>query len=301
MPAAHFSLVVLINLVWGANLVFTKMALADIPPVLFAALRFAIVLLALLPFLRIVPGRMTQIAGIGVTMGLLHFTLIYVGLDLADDVATVAIATQLIVPFSTLLSIVFLRERIGWRRTLGIALAFGGMLFIGFDPVVFDYALSLWLVAAGAMAGAVAMVLMKQVPDVPVFTMQAWIALIACPGLFGVSAVIETGQVAALAAADGDVWLVLVFSGLGAGLLGHSSMNWLLKRHDVSVISPLTLLSTVFGVVLGVVLLDDHVSVRIVTGGLLSLAGVLIIARRQPRRGPAPALVAPAIGGDPKA
>ena len=52
------------------------------------------------------------------------FSLLFVGVSLAEDAATVAIASQMGVPFSTLLSIWLLGETIRWRRRLGITLAF---------------------------------------------------------------------------------------------------------------------------------------------------------------------------------
>jgi O-acetylserine/cysteine efflux transporter len=54
-------------------------------------------------------------------------------------VASVAIATQLGVPFTTLMSVLFLGEVIRWRRWLGIALAFAGVAVIGFQPGMLEH------------------------------------------------------------------------------------------------------------------------------------------------------------------
>ena len=290
MPPSHLLLILAINLIWGLNLVAAKVAFQQIPPLLFAALRFVLLFFVLLPWLRPVPGKMHLVLGAALTMGGAHFTLIYLGLARADDVSSVAIATQLIVPFSTILSIVILKERIRWRRALGIAFAFGGILVLGFDPRVMGYLDALAFVAIGALFAAFGSVLLKQIGQAGVFQIQAWFALVSWPILLVASGAVEEGQLQALIDADSWAWWLLVFSAFGASLIGHGGMYWLLQRHDLSLISPSTLLSVVFAVTFGVLLLDDQLTPRMLLGGALSLFGVLIIALRQPRRGPVPAL-----------
>ena len=293
LPVPHLLLILLINLIWGANIVLTKLVFDELPPVLFATARFFIVFVAMAAFLRLMPGKMKLVVGTALTMGALHFTLIYLGLELADDVATVAIATQLFVPFATILSVVFLGERVGWKRATGITLAFGGMLVIGFDPVVFGYLDSLGFVALGAFVAAIGTIFMKRMGEVSVLGLQAWIAFLSWPGLLLTSFLTEYDRWPDFGDVSLTAWGILAFSAFGAGVLGHGSMYWLLQRHDVSIISPTTLLSTVFGVLFGVLFLGDHVSIRLVAGGVLALAGVFVISLRQPRRGPTPVLAQP--------
>ena len=58
-------------------------------------------------FLRIVEGHMPEVIFISLAMGSVHFALFYGGMSLADNVSAVAVATQLGVPFATIMSIVF--------------------------------------------------------------------------------------------------------------------------------------------------------------------------------------------------
>ncbi|MEL7538564.1 MAG: DMT family transporter [Pseudomonadota bacterium] len=295
MPLGHLLVIALVNVIWGTNLVLTKVALLELPPLTFAALRFALILAVLAPLLKPVRGEMGKVMLTGLTMGALHFTLIYVGLQRAEDIAGIAIATQLYVPFATILSILFLGERIGWRRTLGISLAFGGVAWMSFDPKVFADLDALVLVSGGAMMGAAGTIMMKRIRGARVFQLQAWIAAVSFPLLTIASVVFETGQREALVAAPIHVYAILVFSALGASLIGHGGMYWLLQRHDVSVISPTTIASTFIGIGLGVVLLNEVLTLEVVIGGAISLLGVLIVALRQPRRGPTPPAAMPPI------
>ena len=295
MPPLHLAVIVVVNVVWGTNIVFSKMALAEFPPLQFAALRFLCLALLLAPLLKPVHGEMKTVILAGLSMGAAHFTLIYIGLDRAEDVAGMAVATQLFVPFATLLSIVFLGERIRWRRTLGIAMAFGGVVWMSFDPAVLRDIDALGFVSAGALMAAAGMIFMKRIRKAGVFQLQAWIAVVSFPLLIVASAVLEHGQRDALFAASPAAWTILLYTVLGASLLGHGGMYWLLQRHDVSVISPTTIASTFVAVAFSVILLGETLSRDAIIGGAVSLAGVLIVALRQPRRGPTPPGTVPAI------
>ncbi len=297
MTLPHLALIVAINLVFGFNLVAAKFVMGQLPPLLFASLRFLLLFLVLFPVLRIMRGRMGLIVGIALTMGALHFTLIYLGLALADDVSTVAIALQLAVPFSTVLSVIFLGEHVGWKRWTGITLAFAGVMIIGFDPRVLGYLAALAFVIAGALTAATGMLLMKKLENVSVFELQGWLAAISWPLLLVASFALESGQAAAIAGTDALGWAGVGFSAIGASLFGHGATYYLVQRYDVSLISPLMLLSTLFGVVFGVLLMNDQLTLRIVVGGVTTLAGVLLITLRTPSDAASSALDQPGVAG----
>jgi len=300
MTLPHIALVLAINLVFGFNLVAAKFAMGQLPPLAFASLRFLLLFLVLFPVLKILRGRMLLITGVALSMGALHFTLIYQGLSMADDVSTVAIALQLAVPFSTVLSIIFLGEQVRWKRWTGIALSFAGVMIIGFDPRVLGYLPALGFVIGGALMAATGMLLMKKLEGVSVFELQGWLATISWPLLLLASLGLEDGQAAAIAGTDAMGWAAVGFSAIGASLFGHGATYYLLQRYDVSLISPLMLLSTLFGVMFGVLLLDDQLTLRIVIGGVLTLGGVLLITLRSPSQPASAALDQPSVSGSRK-
>ena len=295
MTVPHLLLVLAINIVFGFNLVAAKFVMFELPPLAFAAGRFLLLLLVLLPVLRIVRGQMLQLVAIGLLMGTLHFALLSIGLQQADDVSSIAIVTQLVVPFSTIFSIVFLGEVVRWRRWFGMALAFAGVMVIGFDPRVFTYWQAVLYVVGAAVVAAGGMTMMKRVQGVNVFQLQAWLALIAFPTLAAMSWALERGQIGAVAGLSPLAAGGLVFSALGASLFGHGAMYYLLQRYELSLVTPLMLSSTLFGIAFGVLLLDDVLTARMTVGGAITLAGVLVITLRTGNRGPAATLDQPAV------
>lgn len=280
MPASHWFLLLLVNLFFGFNLVASKYGMAELPPFTFTAFRFALVAVVLATALRVRSGQMRAIAIVGVTLGSLHFGLAYTGLALAGDASTMAIAFQLTVPFVTLLSMAFLGERVGWRRGAGLLLAFAGIGVMGFDPRVFEYRDALIYVTLGCLSAAVGTLVMKRLRGVGVFELQAWIAVLSAPVLAACALVFEPGTLTQLGSISWMTWSAVVFSALATSIVGHGGFYFLIQRHDVSLIAPLTLFSTVFAVIFGVTLLGDVLTPRIALGGGLTLAGVLVLVVR---------------------
>ena len=300
MTPSHWLLMLAVNLAFGLNLVASKFVLSELPPLAFVALRFAVVLVILAPFLRVQRGQMPVLLGVGLLMGTVHFALLIFGLQQAADVSTVAILVQLGVPLSTLMSVLFLGEVIRWRRTLGIAVSFLGVMIIGFDPRVFGYGEAVLLVVGAALAGAAGMTLMKARVKVDAFQLQGWLAVVAFPTLAILSLATETGQVEAVMTASPLVLGLVLFSAIGASLIGHGGTYELLRHYELSLVSPLLLLATVVGVVFGVLLLGDVVTPRMIIGGLVTLGGALVITLRSGSHGVAPAIDSPAVP-DPEA
>jgi O-acetylserine/cysteine efflux transporter len=282
MKPVHLLAMLAIDLIWGFNYVAAKHGVTHIPPMWFAALRFLALAIFLSPWLRWQAGRMWQVAVVAICAGALHFSLIFAGLRLADDVSVVAILTQLGVPIATLLGVAFLGERIRWRRTLGIVLAFGGVLIIGLDTRVLGYIGAVGLVVLSQISAAIGLVVMRRLTDVPVFTLQAWLGAVSAPALFLISLAVEDGQVVAMQTAPWSAWGALAFTVFLTSLVGHGGLNWMLQRYPINIVMPMTLLSTLFGVLFGVWLYGDQISARFIVGGAVTLAGVLIIILRQP-------------------
>jgi O-acetylserine/cysteine efflux transporter len=272
------ALVLLINGIWGLTFIAGKVGLNEMPPVLFTGLRFVMLFVVLAPALRWVPTQMLRVLAVSVFCGALHFSLMYSALKLAADVSTIAILSQLVLPFAVILAVVILRERISVVRLAGISASFAGVLVIGFDPRVLGYAAAVILVVLACLSMALAQVLMRDLKGVGVFNLQAWVALVSAPILLGLSAATETGQVAAMAQASLLAWGALTYTAIGSSLIGFGGMYYLLRRYPVSLVTPLFLLAPVFAVIAGVTLLGDVLTVRMVLGAVITLAGVLMVS-----------------------
>lgn len=284
MKPTDLVLVLIANLAWAFNFIAGKVGVEHFPPFLFTTLRFSLVLLLLLPFLRPIPGKVWPMLQIGLVLGVGHFSLMFAGLNAAGDVSSIAIIAQLYVPFSTILAVILLNETIGWRRISAITIAFVGVMIIGFDPIVLNHLSALIYILGAALLMAVASILMRNLQGVGVFQMQAWLGLIATPGLLCLSLIFESEHINALQTADWVDFSAVAYSAIGASIIGHGLYFYLLQRYPVSTIAPLLLLTPIFAIIFGVVLLNDQLTWRIVLGGTATLLGILVITQRSSKK-----------------
>ena len=137
-----------------------------------------------------------------------------------------------------------------------------------------------------------------KMPPLTGLQVQAWVGLFSFAPLFAVSFLWERGQVDAYIQGGWQVWLASLFAIAGVSIFGHGAFYTLIKKYDVSMLSPLTLMTPIWGVVFGVALLNEPVSPRLLMGAIIALAGVFMIAVRQNTRLPEAALGRKAGAGD---
>jgi len=281
MPLRDFALLLGVCLVWAMNNIVSKLVVSDIgaPPLLYAAARFAVVVLATAPWLLPAPRPLWRMIVVGLLMGGGTFALVFLGLKTATPSES-AVIGQLGVPMTTLLSVVFLGERIRWRRGLGIALTLAGALLVMWDPRGLTVSVGVLLIAASAVSGSVGAVMMKQIEGVKPLQFQAWVGFASLWPLAALSALTETGQGVVLGPAFWPFAGAVLFSGLIVSVAGHTTYYGLIRRHEVNLLQPLTLMTPLATIVLGVLITHDRFDVRMAVGAAIALLGVLIIALR---------------------
>ena len=283
MKRQHLALILLIDLIWAFNIVPLKLAVEAAGPLTAVTLRYVIVLVACLPWLRWLPGRMRWVLVTGVVAGALFMGLGGLAFALADNVSALAVAGQLGVPFSLILAVVIYKERIRWPRITAVALCFAGVAVMGFDPAIARESLALWLTVVASLCWAMGNLLFRKLVEVPVMTIHAWLAAVSVPILAGTALVFEPQRLAAVGNLSWQVWACLAYSGLASSLLGHGGMTWLLQRYPVATVSPLTLPTPLLSVIIAVIAFDTPITVQMLIGGALTLIGVAVITLRTAR------------------
>ncbi|MFC6034183.1 DMT family transporter [Hyphococcus aureus] len=297
LSVREISILLLICVIWGFHFVVIKTAVGVMPPIFYAAIRMVLVAAILSRFLTWRKGEMRFVLIGGVCIGALNYALMFTGMKFATASAA-AIAIELNVPFSTMLAFLFLNDRPGLPRILGIAFAFAGVAVIalGGDGGGGEHVgLGVGLVAAGAFSEAVGAVIVKRTTAFKPHELLAWFSLVGAVILSGMTLVFEDGQLDALQHSD-KLFLVgaILYSALGASLFGHTAYYWLLQRLPISVVAPSVLLTTVCAVFFGVLLMGDPFGVRMMVGGFMTLCGVgLVLLRNVKKQAKNDALVQP--------
>ena len=280
MPAGAVALLVLCNAVWALNVVVSKLAVDDLgmPPLAYAFARSLLVMALLLPFLRPVPRGLGKVLLVGLAISGGSFALLFMGLETASPAATGVVSLSG-APMTVLFAILFLGERVRWRRGLGIALTFAGVLVSVMGERALEMGTGLLLVFTSAVVGALGSVFVKRI-EITSLRLQAWAAVASSVVLLPLSLGLENEQTSALAEAPLAIAGCLVFASLVVSVGAHTVYYRMLKEYDTNLVVPLTLLTPLFTIALGAWLTGDPVGARLLVGGAIAVAGVAIIIVR---------------------
>lgn len=283
MKPADILIMMMCCLAWAMNFVVSAWAVGSnpVPPFMLAATRAAIVLLLMgWVLFRPKPEKFGLLLIVCACVGPIHLGFLYTGLQTASASGS-SIVSQMLIPFATILSVVFLGEKVGWRRGLAILGAITGVVIMVYEPGALGFDIGLILIILGYFSLAVGSVVMKRVGNIDWTQYVTWMALIVLLITAPISWIFESGQ--------GEVWatskLPLLIAGGYAGIfvtiLAHGQYFNLVRKYDISVVVPLTLMTTVFACVLGVLILKETLHMRYIIGALLILPCVWYIATRQ--------------------
>jgi len=281
MSLRHALLALTVVLLWGLNFSAAKFAVSEIPPVFVLFLRFVMVSALLVPFVPFPRGRLKDIALLSTILGTLHFSLIFMGIRGIDS-GTAAIITQLQVPFSSLLAAYFFRDRLGWRRLSGMAVAFIGVVVVAGQPRFEGSLGAVLILVCASFAFACANIQIKRIGTIDGFQLNGWMAFLALPQVLLVSFLFEHGQLEAAMNASLHAWMGVAYSAVMSTIAAYGIWYWLLARHEVNQVVPFILFLPLVGVAGGSLALGEPLTWALVGGGLLTIVGVGVILFRRP-------------------
>ena len=286
MSLKEFNVLLLVCTIWGLHFTVMRFAIGDmnVPPIFYAALRIVCVTVILLPWLRWHTGQMKFVLLGGLGYGALNYAFMFPALELTTASAA-SIAIELYMPFSILLSVIFLKERLGLWRSVGAGLAFIGVVIIGLgapsETAGKGFALGIFLMACAAMSEAIGAISVKSVKNVKPIELLAWFGLVGTCVLTPLSMILETDQFRVF---QPDLivrfGLCLMYSVILVSLVAHGSYYWLLQRLPLSLVAPSGLLTTLIGVLGGTLILGEDLTVTLIAGGVVTLFGIALILWR---------------------
>lgn len=296
MKLRDVAVAVAVVMIWAFTVVAAKAGVAQLPPMLLLACRMGLAGLVVVWFVPVPPRRdFPALILLAAALGPLHFGLTIVALQYIDA-GTATIGLQTMVPLAALLAWLVFGDALGWRRAAGMALAFVGVGIVTGAPAVAGQWVGVAIIVTSAFFFAAYNVLVRYMRPPNAATMNAWVSLLAAVLAIAASLATESGQVAALRAADWEGWMSVFYQGIVATVVGHTLWVGLIGRHGTNQTMPFVLLLPPFGVAFGALYFGEAVHWETVVGGLLTVAGVaLIILNRATRR----AMIAAGQGGAP--
>jgi O-acetylserine/cysteine efflux transporter len=275
--------VLLVVIAWGSNFTAMKLALEEMPALLFVGLRFAI----LVPFLFLFPrpASWAAILAIGILINTGQFAFLFSAMeaDVSAGLASLIIQSQ--APLTILLAALVFGERVRPMQAAGIALACAGLAMFGIAGGGNVTTLGLLLVLTGALSWACGNLVLRRLPGVNMTALFIWASLVPPLPMLGLSYAIEgPAPFATIAAASAEAWLAVVYVAVASTVLGYSLWGTLLSRHPAAAITPFALLIPVVGISVAALVLGETVTRGEALAALVVLAGLALSILGQRRR-----------------
>ena len=290
MSLRHSLLACMVMLVWGANFVVIDEGLADVPPLLFLAMRFTLVALPLVFFVPRPKARWQDVVAVGAFMSLGQFSLLYVALHLGMPSGLASLILQAQVIFTIVIAGVVLRERPTRRQVIGAVIGTTGLVVVVVAHGAVAPVVPVLVMLAAAMSWAIGNVVSRRAGISSGFSLVVWSALVVPLPALGLSLLLdgsdEVGR--ALTHLSATAVASTVYTAVGASLIGYGIWNSLLARYPTSAVVPFVLLVPVVGILAAWLVQDEVPTVLELVGGAVMLVGVAAATISRRRRPPPP-------------
>ncbi|MFC5184291.1 EamA family transporter [Actinomadura harenae] len=294
MRPRHVLLAVLIAAVWGFNFVPIKIGLEHYPPLFFGALRFTAAAVPAVFLVRRPPVPARWLLLVGLPLGVGQFGLLFIAMRIGMPAGLSSVVMQLSALFTALIAWAALRERLHAGQIAGMAVAFGGVAWLGvLQSGGTSGPLSAFLLCvAGAFMWGLANVAMRRMNahatgPVDPFGFMVWMSLVPPLPMLALSLFFEgPGDIGhslahtSLAGLGALAYIAYLSTLLGFGLWGH-----LMRTYEASTVGMYSLLVPPFGLAAAMVVLNENVSPARLGAAALIVGGVALGAVRiRPRR-----------------
>jgi len=275
IPPRDLALAAVVILAWGSNFTAMKLALDELPPILFVGLRFAILIPLIAFFPR--PASWRAILAIGALINMGQFAFLFSGLAAGSSAGLASLIIQSQVPMTILMAWGVYGERITLLQGLGIGLAVIGLAGFGLASGGNITLPGLGLILCGAFCWALGNLVLRRLPGTDMLALFLWASLVPPLPMLGLSLLTEGGApLATLAALSPAGWAAVVYVALISTLVGYSIWGTLLSRHPAALITPFALLIPVVGVGTAAVVLGERVTGAEALAGLVVLSGLTL-------------------------
>ncbi|WP_214109631.1 EamA family transporter [Acrocarpospora catenulata] len=291
----------IVYVVWGSTYLGIAVMIETMPPMIGSGLRFVTAALILGIFLLVrrgaAPYRMTRReVGGAALVGVLLLTGGNGMVAVAEQHISTGLAALLVA--STPLWLVVLRtigrDRPHLLTLTGVLIGFVGVaiLSVGGGTSGGDSIVGVMVILFGSVSWATGSYLAGRIPmPKDPFAASTVEMTVGGAGLLLVGPVF--GEHLAVAEVSTRSWLGLGYLVLVGSLVGFTSYAWLLGNAPISLVSTYAYVNPVVAVILGVLVLNEAVTVPMMAAGLVIVAGVALVVSTERRPSLAKPLTAP--------
>ena len=281
MPLKHLLVLLFIMVAHGSAFPVAKLALNNsVPPILMASLRMGLVLIILIPFWRFkLPKKkyFPSLVAFSISMGVMVYVFMNLSLYHSSIISPIIVGSQLAIPFGILASAIMIGENISKNKWMLIFTAFIGILIIFFDPKLSDNFLGLFFASLMALSFGLAQVYSRELRNLSVSLLNAYVALFGFTILIITSNFIEGNAIINIKNINFDSWMLISYQAILVSLGAHLLMFYLYKFYTVGQIFPSYSLFPIFGILLTFLVFGEVPSILFLIGGIIVICSVFFL------------------------
>ena len=287
MSPRHTLMALLVVVIWGVNFLAIDFGLEGVPPLLFLAMRFTVVVIPAIFFFKPPAIGWRNILLIGGFLSLAQFALLYIALTLGMPPGLASLLHQSQVVLTVIVSVLVLRERPSRRQLTGIIIGMTGLVI-----VVVGYGqaapwLPVVILLLGSLSWAIGNVLSRRAKAASSVSLVIWSGLVVPIPAFLLSLVFDGPPVVfdALTHLSLNAILSTAYTAVLASLVGYGIWNHLLARYPTSAVVPFSLLIPIVGILAAWLVVNEQPTLTEIVGGAVMLVGLAIaVVVFRPRR-----------------
>ena len=278
MRPLHFFLALAVMAVWGTNFVIIHEAIAVLPPLLFAALRFTIAFLPAAFFVKRPAVPLWNLAAFGLLIGVGQFGVLFIAMDGQITPGLASLVVQMQVFFTIGLSVWLTGERVKPMQIAALLLAAGGVLIIALHIEGATTIVGLLLTLFAGASWAAGNMVSRRNGKIDMLGYIVWSSLFPIPVLFALAFLFEgPGAImAGLQSAHAGTWAAVIWQAVGNTLFGYGIWSWLLARHPAATVAPFALLVPIFGLGASALLLGEALPLWKIIASAMVIGGLAV-------------------------
>lgn len=290
MKTKDMILALLVVIIWGANFTIIKLGLGGVPSMLLVAVRYTLVAIPGIFFIKKPDTSWKNIIAYGFTVGVGQFSCLFYAMEIGMPAGLASIIVQLQGFISPFLSSLVFKEKLTRKQLLGflvaalglglIALASTGQGLTAIPPLALMLTIGapfFWassnIISKGASIEA-----RKRGKELDMLSMVIWSSLVPPLPMLVISYLVDTPEL--ILAAFKSLSSMSIFSAIylayGSTVFGYGVWNILISKYPLAKIAPISLLVPIFGLLVSQLVLSEHLSGLQWMGVAVILLGLII-------------------------
>lgn len=269
--------------IWGMHFVVIRIGALEIPPFMLLSIRFFLCGLIFLPFAnRISLDTFKNLAMYAIPFQGLHMAFLFAGLAQVDaGIAGLVMKAEL--PMLVILGWFVFKERFGLKTFIGLAVAIIGGAIVLYKPHTDANvtAMGVGFLLLSALFWAIGSTRLRAIKELNFPTMVGYAFTIALPIAITLSLVFESNHIEALKNANHSKLGAVLFYQVIIVSMSHFGWKVLVGRNPVYILTAFTILTPVFALLGGILILHEPLAWTTIFGGAVALAGIAIVTSRQ--------------------